>query len=117
MLKRLWNATVYSWQGLKAAWRYQWVFPLEVTAFFLAVPLSVYLGKTPAERILLISSVLLVLIVELLNSALETAIDRISPEKHELSGRAKDLASAAVFLSVLNAVITWIIIMLAKFIQ
>jgi len=113
-IKHLWRATVYSWQGLIAAWRYQWVFPLEVFSFIVAVPLGIYLGKTSVERVLLICSVLLVLIVELLNSAIETVVDRISQERHELSGRAKDLGSAAVFLTVINALIIWSFILLPK---
>jgi diacylglycerol kinase (ATP) len=112
--KHLWRATVYSWQGLKAAYRYQWVFPLEVFTLIIAIPLGIYLGKTPVERILLIAAVLLVLIVELLNSAIETVVDRVSQEQHELSGRAKDLASAAVFVTVLNAVMIWGFIVLPK---
>jgi diacylglycerol kinase (ATP) len=113
-LKHLWRATVYSWQGLKAAYCYQWVFPVEVFTFIIAAPLGIFLGNTPVEKILLIGSVWLVLIVELLNSAIETAIDRIGPERHELSGRAKDLASAAVFLTVINAFIIWLIILMPK---
>ena len=114
LFKQLWRATIYSWQGLKAAYRYQWVFPIEVLAFIIAVPLAIYFGGTSIEKILLICSVLLVLVVELLNSAIETVVDRISQERHELSGRAKDLASAAVFLSVINALIIWMIILLQK---
>lgn len=114
LFKHLWRATVYSWQGLTAAYRYQWVFPLEALTLLVAVPLSIYLGKTVIEKILLIASVLLVLIVELLNSAIETVVDRISQERHELSGRAKDLASAAVFLTVINAAMVWGFILLPK---
>jgi diacylglycerol kinase (ATP) len=106
-IKHLWRATLYSWQGLKAAYRYQWVFPLEIIIFIVAVPLSIYFGKTRVEQILLLGSVLLVLIVELVNSAIETVVDRISLERHALSGRAKDLGSAAVFLTVMNAIMVW----------
>ncbi len=113
--KNLWRATVCSWQGLKAAYRLQWAFPLEVLGFIIAIPTSIYLGNTPVEKVLLISSVLLVLVVELLNSSAETIVDRISLEQHELSGRAKDLASAAVFLATINALIVWGIIILPKF--
>ena len=94
-------------QGLAAAWRHEIPFRMEVVAFAVFFPLSFYVGKTPVERALLVGSLLLVLIVELLNSALEATLDRVSLEHHPLIGRAKDIASAAVGLSLVNAVVIW----------
>ena len=94
-------------QGLAAAWRHEVPFRMEVVAFAVFFPLSFVVGKTPVERALLVGSLLLVLIVELLNSALEATLDRVSLEDHPLIGRAKDIASAAVGLSLVNAVVIW----------
>ena len=94
-------------QGLAAAWRHEIPFRMEVVAFLLVLPFSFLVGKTAVERSLLIGSLLLVLIVELLNSALEATLDRVSLEHHPLIGRAKDIASAAVGMSILNAAVVW----------
>jgi diacylglycerol kinase (ATP) len=102
-----------SLRGLAAAWRHEVAFRLEVVAFLLLLPLGLYLGRTPVERALLTGSLLLVLLVELLNSALEATLDRISLEDHPLIGRAKDIASAAVFLALVNAAAVWLLILLA----
>jgi diacylglycerol kinase (ATP) len=99
-------------QGLAAAWRYEIPFRMEVVAFAVFFPLSFLVGKTAVERALLIGSLLLVLIVELLNSALEATLDRVSLEDHPLIGRAKDIASAAVGLSLVNAAAVWFFIFL-----
>lgn len=99
-------------QGLAAAWRHEIPFRMEVVAFAVLIPLSFLAGKTAVERALLIGSLLLVLIVELLNSALEATLDRVSLEDHPLIGRAKDIASAAVGLSLVNAGVIWIFILL-----
>jgi diacylglycerol kinase (ATP) len=99
-------------QGLAAAWRHEIPFRLEVAAFAVFLPLSFLVGKTAMERALLVGSLLLVLIVELLNSALEATLDRVSLEHHPLTGRAKDIASAAVGLSILNAGAIWLFILL-----
>lgn len=106
-LKRLWYATGYSMQGLRAAWLKESAFRQELTLALLALPLAMWLGSTAVERALLAASVLLVLVVELLNSAVEAAIDRIGPELNDLSGRAKDLGSAAVLISLLTAALIW----------
>ncbi len=111
-LEHLFHATKWSWQGLKAAWQYEQSFRIEVLASCFIVPLAFYLGETPIERVLLLGTWVLVLIVELLNSGIEAAIDRISTEHHELSGRAKDLGSAAVFLCNITFVGTWLLILL-----
>jgi diacylglycerol kinase (ATP) len=99
--------------GLAAAWRHEVAFRLEVIGFVLLFPASFFLGETGVERALLVGSLLLVLLVELLNSALEATLDRISLEDHPLIGRAKDIGSAAVFLALLNAAAIWLLIPLA----
>jgi len=114
VVKKLWQATLYSWQGLKAVYRHQWAFRFELLAFIIAIPLSFYIGTTATQYVLLISSVFLTLIAELFNSAIETIVDRISREQHELSGRAKDIGSAAVLLTAINAGIIWVIIICAR---
>jgi len=94
-------------QGLAAAWRHEIPFRMEVVAFLVVLPFSFLVGKTAVERALLIGSLLLVLIVELLNSALEATLDRVSLEHHPLIGRAKDIASAAVAMSLVNVAVVW----------
>lgn len=104
---RLLDATRWSLQGLKAAWLHESSFRLEVCAAAILLPAAAWWGRTPLERVLLVASVLLVLAMELLNSAIEAVIERYGPEHHELAGRAKDMGSAAVFVTVLAAVATW----------
>jgi diacylglycerol kinase (ATP) len=106
-LQRIYNAAGYSIKGLYAAWQHEAAFRQEVMVCLPALLVVCGLNLLSVERILLLGVLLLVLIVELLNSALEAAIDRIGLEHHPLSGRAKDMASAAVFLAVLLAVVTW----------
>jgi len=101
------NATRYSLKGLKAALQYEEAFRLELLAMLVMVPAALYLGQTGIERALLIGALLLVLIVELVNSAIEAIVDRIGPEHHVLSGRAKDIGSAAVFMSLINVAVVW----------
>ncbi|WP_298623300.1 diacylglycerol kinase [uncultured Legionella sp.] len=96
-----------SCNGLKKAWHLEWAFRVELVVFICSVPAAIFLGSAAAEYILLIGSLLLILIMELFNSAIEATVDRIGREHHELSGRAKDLASAAVLVAIINAVITW----------
>lgn len=110
--RRLVNATGYSWAGLKAAWRNEEAFRQEALLCAALVPVALWLGKGAVEWALLISSLLLVVIVELLNSGIEAVVDRIGQERHELSGRAKDIGSAAVFVALLNAAIVWLLILL-----
>jgi diacylglycerol kinase (ATP) len=112
LLARPFIALRVALQGLAAAWRYEIPFRMEVVGFAVLFPLSFLLGKTAVERALLIGSLLLVLIVELLNSALEATLDRVSLEHHPLIGRAKDIASAAVGLSLVNAGVIWLFIFL-----
>jgi diacylglycerol kinase (ATP) len=103
----LWRGTRYSLQGLWAACRHEQAFRLELIVASIAVPVGLWLGQTGSQRALLIGSWALVLIVELLNSAVEAAVDRMGSELHELAGRAKDLGSAAVFLAIALAVVVW----------
>ena len=105
-LNRVWHAFGYSLSGLNAAW-YEKAFRQEAVAAFVMVPLAFYLGKTWIETALLISSVVFVMVVELLNTGIESAIDRIGPEWHELAKRAKDIGSAAVLLSLLLCIAVW----------
>lgn len=111
-LKRFINAILFSFAGFKAAWTGEEAFRQEVIVFILAVPLAIWLSKNNLEIVLLIASVVLVLIVELLNSAIEAVVDRVGVEYHELAGRAKDIGSAAVMLSIMLSVATWLIILL-----
>jgi diacylglycerol kinase (ATP) len=114
-LTRLWYATIYSIKGLKAAWRNEAAFRQECCAMVVLLPAAVFLGSDALERALLIFSLLLIFVVELINSALEAAIDRIGPEYHELSGRAKDLGSAAVLFSLIAAAVVWGFIAFERF--
>lgn len=111
---RLWHATGYSLQGLQAGWQEK-AFRLEAQLAIVLLPTAFFLGQTWVERIVLAGSVLLVLIVELLNSGIEAAIDRIGPELHPLSKKAKDLGSAAVLLSLLLVGLTWGCALLERF--
>jgi len=109
---RLLAATRYSWQGIQHAIRHEAAFQTELFALPWILGLAFYLGDTPFEIAILIASYLLVMLVELLNSAIEAVVDRIGSERHELSGAAKDLGSAAVFCALLMAIIVWLGILL-----
>ncbi|MBN9423594.1 MAG: diacylglycerol kinase [Candidatus Accumulibacter sp. 66-26] len=111
-LRRVWNAFHYSLAGLRAALRYEDAFRQEALLAALLIPLACWLPVGGAGRALLIGSVLLVLIVELLNSAVEAAVDRISLENHRLAKRAKDIGSAAVLLALLDVVAVWACVLL-----
>ena len=102
-----WRATGIALQGLRAAWQHEDAFRQEVLIAVIAIPAALLLPANPLGKALMIASILLVLIVELLNSALETAVDHTSLERHPLAKRAKDIASAAVFLSIVNAFVVW----------
>jgi diacylglycerol kinase (ATP) len=106
-LRRVWNAFHYSLAGLRAAWRSEDAFRQEVLLAALLLPLAFWLPASGSGRALLVGSVLLVLIVELLNSAVEATVDRISLENHRLAKRAKDIGSAAVFVALLNVAAVW----------
>lgn len=109
-LKRIISATRYSAEGLLAALRSEAAFRLELYLAAVLIPLAFYVQVSSAERALLIASVFLILIVELINSGIEAIVDRISLEKHPLSKKAKDVGSAAVFMSLVCAFIVWVIV-------
>jgi diacylglycerol kinase (ATP) len=111
---RIFLATKWSIQGLRAAWLYESSFRLEVYLFVVMGPLGLWLGQTPVERALLVGSCLLVLSVELLNSAIEAVIERYGAEFHELAGRAKDMGSAAVFMVMMNVLLVWGLILVPR---
>ena len=106
-LTRIIKAAGYSWKGIRAAWMNEAAFRQEGVAAIAAIAIACWLDVDPITRVLLIGSVILVIIVEILNSALEAVVDRIGPEFHELSGRAKDMGSAAVLFAILLALMTW----------
>jgi len=110
-VQRLFNASRWSILGLRSTLKHEAAFRQEVVLLIVLGPLGIWLGDTGVERALLAGSVLLVLIVELLNSAIESAIDRIGRDRHELSGRAKDQGSAAVALSIVLAALCWVAIL------
>lgn len=108
---RVVRAASYSFAGLRAAIRNEAAFRQELALFVVLAPVGAWLGHDSIERVLLIGSLLLVLIVELLNSAVEATVDRIGKDQHRLSGRAKDMSSAAVLLSLMLATLTWALIL------
>lgn len=113
-LRRIGNAFRFSVNGLQACYRHEEAFRQEVWALVLLLPLALWLGETPVERALLAGSLLLVPIVELLNSAIEAIVDRVGTEHHELSGRAKDIASAAVLLIIAFTLTVWSLVLLPR---
>ena len=106
-LERLFNALGFSMQGLTAAFKNEAAFRQEIYLSIVLVPLGFYLGETGVEIALLVSVILLVLITELINSGMEAVVDRFGGEHHQLSGRAKDVGSAAVLIALLNVVLVW----------
>jgi diacylglycerol kinase (ATP) len=104
---RAWRAFLWSMQGLKATWAVESSFRLEVYLFVVLAPLAMWLTDVGVERAILVGSMMIVLIIEVLNSAVEAVVDRWGPEHHELAGRAKDMGSAAVFLADLNVLLCW----------
>ena len=109
---RIIKATRYSWQGLRAAYLHEEAFRQETWLCALLIPLGLYLGDGGVEKALLVASVLLLPLVEIFNSALEALVDRVGEERHELSGRAKDMGSAAVALAILILASTWVLVLL-----
>ena len=109
------NAVIYSWAGLKTAWDNEMAFRTETIVIALMLPVGIWIGETAVQWALLIGSSLLVLITELLNSAVENVVDRIGREHHLLSKQAKDLGSAAAAVSMLTAVIVWGLIAYERF--
>lgn len=111
---RLFQACAASRKGLVGAFREEAAFRQELVFAVIAVPLGLWLGRSGVERALLVAPVLLVLIVELLNSAIEAAVDRVGPERHELAGLAKDIGSAAVLLALLLCAVVWALVLLYR---
>ena len=111
-IKKLLCACIYSAKGLKACYKSEFAFRLEVWLAIVLIPIVYFLGESEVERVFLIVPIFIVLIVEILNSAIEAVIDRISLARHELSGFAKDVASAAVLFSLIIFLVTWTIILL-----
>jgi len=111
-VRRVVAAIQYSLSGLAAAARHEDAFRMELIMVGLLTPLALWLGHSGMERALLIGCLMLVLIVELINSAIEATVDRISLENHRLAKRAKDIGSAAVMLSLVNAGVTWLLVAL-----
>ena len=111
-IKRIINACFTSVEGFKAVWKHEEAFRQEVLLLLVTTPIAFWITNNNIERVLLVGSIVGVLLVELLNSAVETAIDRIGFEHHELSGRAKDIGSAAVMLSLALAALVWALILI-----
>ncbi|HTE41057.1 MAG TPA: diacylglycerol kinase [Steroidobacteraceae bacterium] len=109
--RHLRNAALNSLRGIGAAWRNETAFRQASTMTVLLSPVGIWLGTSGVERALLVGSLLLMLIIELLNSGVEAVVDRVGLERHELSGIAKDVASAAVALAIVNAVVVWVLIL------
>lgn len=116
-IKRIINAVFYSLQGLRDCFYKEAAFRQETFFALVLIPLGLWIGDTWPQRFFLAGSVFFVLIIELLNAAIERAIDRISFERHELSKEAKDMGSAAVFLAIIQAVIVWVVILVHQFLQ
>lgn len=114
-IKRISNAFFYSLAGLKAAWQNEAAIRQESMLLIVLVPCALWLGGDAVSRALLLGSLLLVIIVELINSAIEAVVDRIGSEQHTLSGRAKDIGSAAVLIALLNVAIIWGLFIYEKF--
>jgi len=110
-IRRVMRATIFSLQGLRWAWKYEQAIRQEMLIFIALIPIVLWLDVTPADRLMMLGSWSLVIIVELLNSAVEATVDRIGIEHHKLSGRAKDIGSAAVFCTILLAFATWTVIL------
>ena len=113
--RRLVNATFFSFAGLRAAWRNEAAFRQECALAAVLTPAAFWLGQTSVERSLLIGTCWLVIIVELLNSAVEAVVDRVGTDHHKLSGRAKDLGSAAVFVSLALTALVWGLMLVERF--
>jgi len=111
-LDRIIKATGYSWLGLKASYKNEAAFRQELFLSVILIPLAFWLGETAIEIALMLASVFLVLLVEILNSAIESVVDRFGGEHHVLSGQAKDMGSAAVMIALINLVVVWLVLIL-----
>jgi diacylglycerol kinase (ATP) len=108
---RIIKASQYSWQGLRAAYKHEAAFRQEIWASLILIPLGFWLGQNGVEKALLIGTVLLLPLVEILNSSIEAIVDRIGEEHHELAGRAKDMGSAAVAIAIVLLIVVWILVL------
>lgn len=115
-LSHVFKAFGYSMQGLKAAWQFEEAFRLELLALIVMLPAALWLGGNGIERALLVGSLLLVLIIELINSAIEAVVDRVGIEHHTLAGRAKDIGSSAVFMALVNVLVVWGFVLYDRFV-
>ena len=115
LFRHIINAFIWSAGGIKAAWKHELAFRTQVIVIAVMIPVGIWLGETAVQWALLFGSCMCVLITELLNSALETIVDRIGLEQNELSGRAKDLGSAAAFFSMATAVVVWGLVAYERF--
>ena len=115
-INHVFKAFGYSMKGLRAAWQFEEAFRLELFAMIIMLPAALWLGGNGVERALLVGSLLLVLIIELINSAIEAVVDRVSIEHHTLAGRAKDIGSAAVFMALMNVTAVWGFILYDRFV-
>jgi diacylglycerol kinase (ATP) len=113
--KQIYKALIWSAKGLRAGWTFEASFRLEVYLCIIFFPLGLWLGDGGIEKAILCGSLLLVLSAELLNSAVEAVVDKVSPEFHELAGRAKDMGSAAVFLLMMNVLLCWCLVLWQRF--
>ena len=113
-VRRLYAATIYSLQGLRAAFRNEAAFRQEVILSIFLIPLGLWLGESGVERALLAGTILLVMIVELINSGIEAVVDRFGGEHHELSGIAKDVGSAAVLVALVNVIVVWCLVLFSR---
>ena len=114
-LTRIINAAGYSWLGLKAAYKHESAFRQELWLAIIMVPIGAYIGDTLTAKAALVTSVLFVLVVELLNSGIEAVVDRVGDEPHKLSGRAKDMGSAAVLISVVMTALIWAAVIMEQY--
>lgn len=112
--RQIWLAFIWSMKGLRAGWRIEASFRLEVILFVILFPVGLWLGHGAIEKALLAGSLLPVLAAELLNSAIEAVVDKLWPDQHEVAGRAKDMGSAAVFLLMVNMLVIWGVILIPR---
>ena len=110
-LTRILKACRFSWQGLCAAYRHEAAFRQEIWASLVLIPAGLWLGNNGVEKALLVGPVLLLLLVEILNSSIEAVVDRIGDEQHELAGRAKDMGSAAVAIALVLLIVNWVLVL------
>jgi diacylglycerol kinase (ATP) len=113
--KQIYKALIWSYKGMRAGWTFEASFRLEVYLCIFLFPLGLWLGRGGVEKALLCGSLLLVLSAELLNSAIEAVVDKVSPEFNELAGRAKDMGSAAVFLLMMNVLLCWMLVLWQRY--